>query len=199
MCCTTKWTSTCTMIASGISDAWRTPEQVAGGCTGTPTSKRSRCRCDAAGAGRSWRKPCARPPPPERLSRDCAVHELPSVEFFGDAIVVLEERLAVDIGKFDRAHVGERLLHALSPQSDVFDSGNDAAEQPAPEQAHRFRRHRSFDGLLHREAEVFPQLLLIEAVAHVVTRFDGELLALAALGLGELGVQIAQRQAPEGD
>src|SRR5262245_54701957 len=109
-----KWTSTCMTSASVMSEACQTTARMAGGCTGIPMSKPSHCRCDAARGGRPWRGPCAgsmpeqlrsgsnvRPARGDPSSSGRAVHELPGVEFLGDAIVLLEQRLAVDIGKLD--------------------------------------------------------------------------------------------------
>ena len=49
-----------------------------------------------------------------------------------------------------------------------------------------------------RQPERRPHLLGLEAVAHQVAGLDRELLALVALGLGELRVIVAQREAAEG-
>ena len=50
---------------------------------------------------------------------------------------------------------------------------------------------------LMREPEALPDLLAEEAVAHQVARVDAELLALVALGVGELRVVVAQREPAE--
>ena len=52
---------------------------------------------------------------------------------------------------------------------------------------------------LGRQAEPLPHLRLVEAVAHEIERLDHELLALVALGVGELRIVFAQRQAAERD
>ncbi len=53
--------------------------------------------------------------------------------------------------------------------------------------------------LLDRDAEVLPYLKAADPVAHQVTTFDDEVLALAPLGLGDLVVVVAQREPPECD
>src|SRR5438132_1543807 len=145
------------------------------------------------GSGRPG-KPVAPLDLAERLSNEHA-----GVEFFRDTVVLIEQRVAVDVGELDGAHVGERLLHAGAPETDVLHGGHDPAEQPLAEQAHVLRGHGDLDGLLHRQAEVLPQLLLVEAIPHVVAGLDHELLALRALAVGELRVEVAQREPPEGD
>ena len=46
---------------------------------------------------------------------------------------------------------------------------------------------------------MLPDLFAVEAVAHVVAGLDDELLALVPLGVGELRVVVAEREAAEGD
>ena len=48
-----------------------------------------------------------------------------------------------------------------------------------------------------REAEPLVDLFAQETVTHEVARRDAELLTLVALGLGELGVEVAQREPAE--
>ncbi len=53
--------------------------------------------------------------------------------------------------------------------------------------------------LLHRQARTHPDFGLVEAIAHEVERLDRELLALGALGVGEVRIVLAQSHAAEGD
>ncbi len=50
-----------------------------------------------------------------------------------------------------------------------------------------------------RQPEPRPHLLAEESIAHSVARIDAELLALVALGVGELRVVVAQREPSEHD
>src|SRR4051794_2201866 len=130
-------------------------------------------------------------------SGDGFLHEATCVELLGHFLVLLEHRCAVDVRELDCAHIDERLLHARAPESDIFDGGHDAAEQTLAEQSHVLRRHGGVDGILHRQAELFPQLFLVEAITHLIARFDHELFTLVALSIGELRVEITQRQPSE--
>ena len=58
---------------------------------------------------------------------------------------------------------------------------------------------RCGEALGDRQPEVLPHLLLVEAVAHVVAGLDHELLALVALGVGQLRVVLAQGEPAERD
>jgi hypothetical protein len=80
-----------------------------------------------------------------------------------------------------------------------FTVGTMRLKRAPAEQLHVLGGHGGRDRLLDREAEVRPRLLPVEAVAHVVAGFHHELLALAPLGGSELGIQVAQREAPVSD
>src|SRR5438045_1092791 len=60
------------------------------------------------------------------------------------------------------------------------------------------RLHRQLHGLLDRDAETLPHLLLEEAVAHAHGGLEGELLALLELLGGELRVVLLQAEHAEG-
>src|SRR2546422_6596501 len=123
----------------------------------------------------------------------------PGVELLGDALVVPGELLGVDLGVAHDAHVGVRAPDLRAPEADVLDRRHDAAEERRAELAHHLRSLDVRDALLDREAEGLPDLLGEEAVAHEVAGLDRELLPLVALGLRELRIVVAQREATEGD
>src|SRR5215472_10205137 len=121
-----------------------------------------------------------------------------SVELEGDAGVVLEQGLGVDVGEVKHAHIGVGLLDAGAPEADVLHRRHDAGEQARAELAHLVGRERRLDALLDGQSYPLPHLALVEPVAHVVTSLHHELLPLVALRLAELRVVVAQRETAEG-
>ena len=71
---------------------------------------------------------------------------------------------------------------------------HDAQEEERPELAHHLAVLDVLADLV-REPDALPDLLAEEPVAHQVARVDAELLALVALGVGELRVEVAQARA----
>src|SRR5262245_8701742 len=105
------------------------------------------------------------------------------VEVERHAVVVLEHGLGVHVGEVQHAHVGVGLLHPRSPEPDVPDRGDDTGEEARAELAHLVGGERRVDALFDGQPQPLPHLALIEAVAHVITGLDDELLALVALGV----------------
>src|SRR6266496_6211445 len=65
----------------------------------------------------------------------------PGVELLGHLVVVVEQRLGVDAGEVEHAHVAVSLLHPLTPEADVLHRGHDAGEEARPELAHLIGLH----------------------------------------------------------
>ena len=94
-------------------------------------------------------------------------------------------------------HVGEGLTHLRTPQADVLEGGHDPGEEQGPEDHLALALLDVGDAGLGVVAEPFPQLLAEEPIAHPVAGIGAELLAVVALGLGQLRVVVAEGQAPE--
>jgi hypothetical protein len=122
-----------------------------------------------------------------------------AVELLGDRGIVIQHLLRVGLRVLDAAQVGVGLLHTVAPQADVAHGRHDAGKEALLEAGMPFRLVEHRTDILPVHAEALPHLRRIEAVAQVARALDDEILALAALGLGELRVVVAQREAPEGD
>ena len=86
----------------------------------------------------------------------------------------------------------------LSPHRPMsLQDRHDAHEEEAAERALQLAGRRRSSATSSGSPSVRPHLLAEEAVAHPVAGVDAELLALVALGLGELRVVVAQRQPAE--
>src|SRR5579859_7744215 len=119
------------------------------------------------------------------------------VDALGDVLVGLHQRLEVALGGGDHAQVGERVPDLRAPQPDVPDARHDPGEQQGPERLLHRRLVSEIHALVDIEAEPLPDLLGAEPAVHQVTALDEEVLALGALGLGQLGVVVAQREPAE--
>ena len=107
----------------------------------------------------------------------------------------------IEIGRLvaDDAHVGEGLAHLRAPEADVLQGGHDPGEQQAAEHPLALALVDVVDAVLGVVAEALPQLLRQKAVAHPVAGVGAELLAVVALGLGQLRVVVTKGQATEHD
>jgi len=105
--------------------------------------------------------------------------------------------LDVGLGEPEHAHVLERGADTRSPESDVTQDRDDAREKEAAEHDLELGMFHDFDDLVDGQPESGPDLFSEEPVAHAVTGVDAELLAFVALGLGQLRIEVAQREAAE--
>ena len=58
------------------------------------------------------------------------------IEFFGHALIVVEQGFGIDVGKMYHPHLAERGLHFRAPQTNVFDRRHDARKQPPAKLLH---------------------------------------------------------------
>src|SRR5438270_3936978 len=124
------------------------------------------------------------------------VGQVQAVELLGRRFVAGHLGVDVGVGERHHAHVLEGLADLDPPQADVPDDGDDAGEEVHPELAEQLALVHPLGGI-GREVQPLPHLLGHEAVPHPVARVHAELLALGALGFGELRVVVPQGQAPE--
>ena len=118
------------------------------------------------------------------------------VEVAGDLRVALSLRLDVRRRELDDAEPDEGLSNALAEEPDAAQGRYDTAEELLPEDAVGTQLAERLDTGLPGKPEVLPDLPLLESIAQHLATLDDELLALAALGIGQLRISSRRTSRP---
>src|SRR5581483_5099990 len=120
------------------------------------------------------------------------------LELLGDALVVGEHLGRLGVGEGQDPEVDEGLLDRVAPQTDALDDRDHPGEELLAVDRHDVGLLHELQALVDVEAEVAVELLGQDAVPEEVGGLDDEVLALPALGLGQVPVGVLEGEEAEG-
>ena len=121
-----------------------------------------------------------------------------NIDLLGNQFVLGHDRIEIGRLVADDSHVGKRLTHLRAPKPISFSVGTilvNSKNETASGSRSRLTYSMHSSGRSRGIATAPRQ----EPIAHPVTGIGAELLAVVALGLGQLRVVVAQGEAPEHD